>query len=254
MYFNRVIPCLLLQDQGLVKTVQFKNPKYVGDPINAVKIFNEKQVDELIFLDITASKRQQGPNYALIQQIASECFMPLSYGGGITTVEQARKIIDLGVEKISLNTVLLRQPGLLTEIAACLGSQSVVAAIDVKKNWRGQYRVYNSATQQLTALDPIEYAKTLQQQGAGELLLNSVDRDGMQQGYDLNLLQRIAQVLTIPLIACGGAGCLEDIKAAIDQGASAAAAGSLFVFHGKHRAVLITYPGYTKIKQLLSEI
>lgn len=253
MYIHRIIPCLLLQDQGLVKTIQFKNPKYVGDPINAVKIFNDKQADELIFLDITASKQRQGPNYALIQQIASECFMPLSYGGGITTAEQARKIIDLGVEKISLNTILLRQPELLTEIAACLGVQSVVAAMDVKKNWLGQYRVFNSATRQLTALDPVVYAQELEQRGAGELLLNSVDRDGMQQGYDATLLQRLARVLTIPLIACGGAGKLEDLKTAIDQGASAAAAGSLFVFHGKHRAVLITYPGYTKIKQLLGK-
>ena len=252
MLLPRVIPCLLLQDGGLVKTVKFKSGKYVGDPINAIKIFNDKRVDELIVLDITASREGREPNYALIEEIASECFMPLCYGGGVNTLEQAKRIVNLGVEKISVNHAAIRRPELVRELAAQLGSQSVVACVDVKKSWTGTHRVYDSATRKLTDKDPLEHAEELVRMGAGEVLVNSVDRDGTQQGYDHELVRRITKRLTIPVIACGGAWTKEHLRTVVkDSGASAAAAGSMFVFQGPHRAVLISYPPYTELVRLL---
>jgi cyclase len=239
----RIIPCLLLKNEGLVKTVKFKNPKYVGCPINAVKIFNDKEVDELIFLDISASKENKKPPYGLISCIATECFMPFCYGGGIREPDQIKEILSLGAEKVAINTYALENPGFIREATKIFGSQSIVVAMDVKLNFFGKYRVYDSSKGKTTNLDPIEYARQMEEMGAGEIFLNSVDRDGTFSGYDLELIRRVATALTIPVIACGGAGNPEDLEKAVSEGkASAVAAGSLFVFYGKHRAVLINYP------------
>jgi cyclase len=251
--FNRVIPCLLLQDGGLVKTQGFRRPRYVGDPINAVRIFNDKYVDELVFLDIDASRTGAEPNYDLIQRIAGECFMPLCYGGGIRTLEQARRIVAAGVEKIAVNSMAIEQPGLLTELSRELGASSVVAAIDVKRDWFGRDRVYHPGRRRLTRLDPVEHAKAAVAAGAGEIFLNSVDRDGTGAGFDQGLIARVAAAVNVPVIACGGAAGLEDMRAAVQSGASAAAAGSMFVFYGPHRAVLINYPAYAAVRELFAK-
>jgi len=248
--FNRVIPCLLLQDGGLVKTRKFGHPRYVGDPINAIRIFNEKYVDELIFLDITASRTGAEPDYDLVACIAGECFMPLCYGGGIRTLEQARRIVGLGVEKIAVNSMAIDRPQLLTELSQELGASSVVAAIDVKRDLFGRERVYHPGKRRLTRLDPVLHAKAVVAAGAGEILVNDVDRDGQYCGFDTALIARISSAVDVPVIACGGAGRLDDMRAAVRAGASAAAAGSIFVFYGPHRAVLINYPDYPSVRRL----
>jgi imidazole glycerol-phosphate synthase subunit HisF len=252
MLKHRVIPCLLLQNRGLVKTRAFANPKYVGDPINAIRIFNEKEVDELMVLDITASKDHREPDYALIEQFAGECFMPLAYGGGIKSVEQARRLFALGVEKICMQTAVLEDLSLITRLANQFGSQSILVSIDVKKNWRGRPQLYAAATGKTLSLDWCSYLVQAVQAGAGEAVLSAVDRDGMMQGMDLEIIRRAAVAVSVPLIAVGGAGSLVDIKAAVDAGASAVAAGAFFVFHGPHRAVLITYPRYEELKRLFN--
>ncbi len=255
MLLPRVIPCLLLQDGGLVKTVRFKAPQYVGDPINAIKIFNEKRVDELILLDISASREGREPGYAAIEEIASECFMPLCYGGGLRTVQQAKKIVKLGVEKIAVNHAAIARPAFVRELAAELGSQSVVACIDVKKSWMGRYRVFDSATRTLTDKDPFAHADELIALGAGELFVNSVDHDGTQRDYDHELIRGFTARVSIPVIACGGAWTTEHLrKVVVESRASAAAAGSMFVFQGPHRAVLISYPPYAEIAGLLPRV
>jgi len=238
----RVIPCLLLRNGGLVKTVGFDSPRYVGDPINAVRIFNDKEVDELVFLDIEATPGGQGPNYELLADIASEAFMPFAYGGGVTSLEQARRLFSLGVEKVVINTAAVRAPQLIGEIAAAAGSSSVVASIDARRNWRGQYSVWVGGARQDTRRDPVAWAQDLEREGAGEILLTSVNRDGTQSGYDLELIRRVSEAVGIPVVAAGGAGSLAHFREAVDNGASAVAAGSMFVFQGKHKAVLITYP------------
>jgi cyclase len=248
--FNRVIPCLLLQDEGVVKTTKFGRPRYVGDPINAIRIFNDKSVDELVFLDITASRARAEPNYNLIARIAGECFMPLCYGGGIRTLEQARRIVASGVEKIAVNSTAIDRPQLLSELSQELGASSVVVAIDVKRDLFGRYRVYHPGQRRLTKLDPIQHAKAAIAAGAGEVFLNNVDRDGQYSGFDTTLIARVSTAVNVPVIACGGAANLADMRSAIDAGASAAAAGSIFVFYGPHRAVLINYPDYASIRQL----
>lgn len=253
MLKQRVIPTLLLQNGGLVKTVKFANPKYVGDPINAIKIFNEKEVDELIVLDIDASKTSQQPNFELVEEFASECFMPLCYGGGIKTVEQAARLFSLGVEKVSLQTSVLGDTSLISQIAEKFGSQSVVVSVDIKKNILGSYHLYSSATGKLIkSIHWKEYLKSVAQAGAGEILISAVDRDGMMNGMDSVLIGEAVAELDIPMIAAGGVGSLNDIKEGVDAGASAVAAGAFFVFHGPHRAVLITYPKYNDIEHLLS--
>lgn len=252
MLNHRVIPCLLLRNGGLVKTQAFANPKYVGDPINAIRIFNEKEVDELMVLDITASKDRREPDYALIEQFAGECFMPLAYGGGIRTVEQAQQLFALGVEKVCLQTAALEDLSLITRLADQFGSQSILVSVDVKKNWLGKLQLYAAATGKTLPQDWYDYLMQAVRAGAGEVVLNAVDRDGMMQGMDLELIRRAAGAVSVPLIAVGGVGSLADIKDAVDAGASAVAAGAFFVFHGPHRAVLITYPRYEKLKELLS--
>lgn len=250
MLKHRVIPALLLREGGLVKTQKFGKHKYVGDPVNAIRIFNEKEVDELVVLDIDAGRQRREPDYALIENIAAECFMPLGYGGGISTIEQARRIFSSGVEKVILQTSVLGNPNLVTEIAERFGSQSVVVSIDVKQDWFGRYRLWSSSARRTLGQDWLSTLKALVAAGAGEVLLNSVDRDGMQQGYDLRLIQSAAQAVDVPLIALGGAGGLQDFVQATEVGASAVAAGSLFVLQGPHRAVLISYPKYSEIESL----
>ena len=250
MIKNRVIPCLLLRHGGLVKTQKFANPKYIGDPINAIRIFNEKEVDELMVLDITVTKERREPNYALIEQIAGECFMPLAYGGGIRTVEQARQLFALGVEKVCLQTAALEDLSLITRLADQCGSQSILVSVDVKKNWLGKPQHYAAAMGKTLPQDWCDYLMLAVQAGAGEVVLNAVDRDGMMQGMDLELIRRAAGTVSVPLIAVGGVGSLANIKAAVDAGASAVAAGAFFVFHGPHRAVLITYPRYEELEGL----
>ncbi|MEG0640902.1 MAG: AglZ/HisF2 family acetamidino modification protein [Clostridia bacterium] len=239
----RLIPCLLLSNGNLVKTKRFKEPNYLGDPINAVKIFNEKCVDELCVQDIEAAKNGRGPDFALLSDMASEAFMPLSYGGGISTIEQAAKLFHIGFEKIILNTALLQRPELVSEIAERFGVQSVVASIDVKQDLLKRYHCYAAGGTKPFGLNPQELALQAQKLGAGEILLNSIDRDGLMQGYDLKLVQSVASVLSIPLIACGGARDVQTIEQVLHQaGAHAAAAGSMFVYFGPLKAVLIHVP------------
>jgi len=247
----RVIPVLLLKGQGLYKTVKFKDAKYVGDPINAVKIFNDKEVDELCFLDITATNEGREPNYKRIAEIASECFMPLSYGGGINNMEQARKLFNIGVEKIIISTAVHTNPELVTQLASQYGAQSIVVCIDVKKSFLGKYEVYTHSGKKASGKNPLPFALAMQQAGAGEIIINSIDRDGTMGGYDLDLVYKIASGLEIPVIACGGASNVVDLGKAVHQGhASAVAAGSMFVFHGKHRAVLISYPSQAELTNM----
>jgi len=238
----RVIPCLLLKEGGLVKTIGFSDPKYVGDPINTMRIFNEKEVDELILLDIEASRRGREPNYAQIQGIVSEAFMPIAYGGGITRVEQAQKLVSLGVEKVVVNTAALQSFDLVRSMADRLGSSSTVVSVDVKKDWLGRYRVFNPATKKGMNRDPVSHVQQAVAAGSGEIFINDVLRDGTGAGYDLELLHRVAESVDVPVIACGGAGTLEHLREAVFAGASAVAAGSMFVYVGKHRAVMINYP------------
>lgn len=253
MLKTRVIPCLLLKNEGLVKTVKFKNPKYVGDPLNAVKIFNEKEVDELIFLDIGATIENRKPPVKLISQIATECFMPFCYGGGVSSVEDIAELFKLGVEKVAINTQAVENPSLIKRAADLFGSQSIVVSIDVKKNLFGKYRVFTHGGKKGSKLDPVEFAVQMQEIGAGELLVNSIDRDGTMTGYDLTLIKKVSEAVTVPVIACGGASDLDDFADAVKKGgASAVSAGSMFVFQGQYRSVLITYPAINELERKLN--
>ncbi|MCU0461708.1 MAG: AglZ/HisF2 family acetamidino modification protein [Bacteroidales bacterium] len=248
---NRIIPCLLLRNNGLVKTIRFKESVYIGDPINAVRIFNEKEVDELVFLDIDATREKREPSVNLIRKIAEECFMPFSYGGGICTLQQIEEIIKSGAEKIIINTQAFIRNKFINEAAVRFGSSTIVVSIDVKKKLIGGQTVYINGGRQNTGKDPVEFAKEMEGEGAGEIFINSIDRDGTMEGYDIELIRSVSEAVSIPVIACGGAGSTHDLKMVIKEGgASAAAAGSLFVFHGKRRAVLITYPSYNEISEL----
>lgn len=239
----RIIPCLLIRDKGLVKTVGFKNPKYVGDPINAVRIFNEKESDELMVVDIDATVKKEEPDYKLIEKLASECRMPLCYGGGIKTVEQAQRIFSLGVEKIAISSAAVENPDLITAIANRVGNQSAVVVLDVKKKVFGGYEVVTHNSKKSTGKSPIELAKLFQVKGAGEIIINSVDQDGQMTGFDLVLAEKIRDVISCPLTILGGAGSLNDLGKLISKfGIIGASAGSLFVFRGAYKAVLINYP------------
>ncbi|HLG35396.1 MAG TPA: AglZ/HisF2 family acetamidino modification protein [Bacteroidia bacterium] len=250
----RVIPVLLLKNAGLVKTVKFKEPKYIGDPLNAVKIFNEKEVDELIFLDITASNEKRMPPLKLLADIAGECFMPFCYGGGIRNIEMIKEILNVGVEKVSINTYAAENPDFVRDAAEQFGSSTIVISIDVKRNFLGKYEVIANSGKVNMKQDPVRYAVEMSKCGAGELLVNSIDRDGTQNGYDIELIRKISKEVDIPVVACGGAGNLSDFKIAINEGGvSAVAAGSLFVFHGKHRGVLISYPSQKELSNVFFE-
>jgi cyclase len=253
MLYHRAIPCLLLSNGGLVKTRKFKNGVYVGDPINAIRIFNEKEVDELVLLDIRASLEKRPPNYALLTEIASECFMPLAYGGGITSIDQIRTLLRLGIEKVVLNTALNRDPNFVKEAVAAFGSQAIVASIDVRRKLFSRREVMTLAGTEATGLDPVEAALKAEELGVGEILLTSIDAEGSMEGYDIDLLAKVSQSVNVPVIASGGAGKLEDFRSAVKVGhASAVSAGSMFVFYGPHRAVLITYPEYRELCALFN--
>jgi len=239
----RIIPSLLIHDNGLVKTVNFKKPKYVGDPINAVKIFNEKAVDELAIFDIDATVLGKEPNYSLIERLASQSMMPLCYGGGVKTVEQAQRIFSLGIEKIALSSAIIQNPKLITQIADRVGAQSVIVVLDVKKKLLGGYEVYIHNGKKATGINPLKFVEEAQKLGAGEIVINSIDRDGVMKGYDLELIAKIREKISLPMTVLGGAGSLKDIETVIDKhGVIGVAAGSLFVFKGPYKAVLINYP------------
>jgi imidazole glycerol-phosphate synthase subunit HisF len=242
MYRARVIPCLLIRGNGLVKTRRFKDPVYIGDPVNTMRIFSEKEVDEIVVLDIDASREGREPNYELIEEMAGEAFMPMAYGGGIRTLEQVRRLIRCGIEKVVINTAATESTEVLRAAAAEFGCQSVVGAVDVRKPLIGRYRVLSKSATVETKFDLEDHIRNLVGSGAGEILLNSVDRDGLMAGYDLELIRTVTRMVNVPVVACGGAGTVEHLLQGIrDGGASAVAAGSMFVFHGKHRAVLISY-------------
>lgn len=252
MLRSRIIPCLLIQNKGLVKTVKFKDPKYVGDPINAVKIFNEKEVDELIVLDIDATKENRCPNLKMIKGLADECRMPFCYGGGITTVEQAKKIINLGAEKVALSYSALNNISLCQEIGNVIGNQSVVVVIDVKKKKIfGGYDIYTHNGTKKSNWKLKDFISKLEEIGIGEIVINSIDNDGMMQGYDLPLIESVREKCSMPITVIGGAGSLQNIKDLIRKfKIIGAAAGSLFVFKGKYKAVLISYPNREERKPI----
>jgi cyclase len=256
MLFPRIIPCLLVKNKGLVKTIRFGNPKYVGDPINAVKIFNEKEVDELIVLDIDATGENREPDYEMIKNLANECRMPLCYGGGISNAEQAQKILELGVEKVAISSVALENPEIVSRIAERVGSQSVVVVLDVKKRLKdGKHEIFKLNGKINTGKCPMEFSHTMESLGAGEIVINSIDNDGVMKGYDLLLVDRIRESITLPLTVLGGAGSLKDIERLIMKyGIIGAAAGSLFVFKGIYRAVLINYPSKSEKDMLLKTV
>jgi len=256
MLHSRIIPVLLVKDKGLVKTVKFKDYKYVGDPINAVRIFNEKEADEMVVLDIDATVENREPDYKMIETLASECRMPLCYGGGIKTIEQAMRILGLGVEKVALSSSALENPLLLRKLSMQVGSQSVVVVLDVRKKlFGGKYDCYTHNAKINTGIYPIEFAKLAQEHGAGEILINSIDNDGVMKGYDLELIRKVKSQVTIPVTALGGAGSTDDLaKLIASEKIIGAAAGSLFVFKGKYRAVLINYPNNNEKKNIFADI
>ncbi|MFC1508429.1 AglZ/HisF2 family acetamidino modification protein [Candidatus Omnitrophota bacterium] len=249
-----MIPCLLLRGDGLVKTVKFRKPKYLGDPINVVKIFNDKEVDELIFCDIRATLEGARPPFDRMEQIASECFMPLGYSGGVRNLEDMERLFNIGIEKVAINTYAVDNPTFVRKAAEHFGNQSVVVSMDVKKKFFGGYEVCTKGGSKRTGLEPVSFAVEMETMGAGEILLNSIDRDGMMLGYDIDLIRRVTSAVDIPVVACGGAGGIQDLTAAINGGASAAGAGSMFVFNGPHHAVLISYPNPHQLKESFGKI
>lgn len=241
----RIIPVLLLNNGGLYKTTKFKNGKYVGDPINTVKIFNEKEADELLLLDYTASIQKRKPDFTKIAEIAGEAFMPMGYGGGIRTLDDAKKVFDSGFEKVVLDSILFENISLIEKIANIYGAQSVAGCIDVKKNLFNKYKVYAYSGIKKTGKSPVEWATYLEDNGVGEIILNSIDNDGTWSGYALDILNQVSAIVNVPVIACGGAGSLEDFQKAVNAGASAVAAGSMFVYQRKGMGVLVSFPtGY----------
>lgn len=252
MLRTRIIPSLLVKNSGLVKTVKFDRSKYVGDPINAIKIFNDKEVDELVVLDIEASRRGN-IDFPLLSRINKEAFMPLGYGGGIKSIDDVKRILQLGYEKIIINSALFSDPNLITQCARACGSQSVVVCIDVKRGLLNSLMVYSHIKRKTTNINAVNWAVRSQELGAGEILLYSVDRDGTYRGYDIPLVQAITSAVTVPVVALGGASNLTDLKEVIKEGhASAAAAGSMFVFHGPHKAVLISYPKKSDLNKIFN--
>lgn len=248
----RVIPVLLLKNRGLYKTVRFKNEVYVGDPMNAVKIFNDKLCDELIFLDISASKQRKQIDYKFIEEIASECFMPFSYGGGINDLRQVETLLKLGIEKVVINSAIFDKPAFVSEAAKKFGSSTIVASVDVKKDLFNQYQVYSHSGRNIKGLQFISFLKHIEELGLGEVMVNSVDNDGLMTGYDQRLAGIASDQLSIPVAFCGGARDINDIKTLLRTTTiSAAAVGSLFVFHGPHKAVLISYPSPEEIGEIL---
>ena len=254
MLSTRIIPCLQLIDQSLVKTIQFGKFGYIGDPINTVRIFNELEVDELCFLDIRATVQKRPINFKILEEISNECFMPLSYGGGIQDFETAKEILSIGFEKIVINTFAIEKPEFVTQLAEQFGNQSIIGSIDVKKNIWGNYNVYSHDGSQKNKLDPVEWAIELETLGAGELLITSMDRDGTWEGYDIYLTKMITDSVNVPVIANGGAGSVEDIRKVIKEGeASAVALGSMIVFQAKGMGVLVNFPDKNELEIVLNE-
>ena len=247
---KRIIPCLLLRNTGFVKTYRFNDAVYLGDCFNTVRLFNEKEANELFILDINASISGKPINFDLLQKLAGECFMPFAYGGGVKSMEDMHKLFRLGIEKISINTEFVKNPSLIRDASGEFGSQSVIVSIDIRKKMLGRYEVFTNGGRESTGLDPVTVAKRACDMGAGEILLTSIDRDGTMEGYDLEIIRRVSDAVSIPIVACGGAGSLRHFHDAIHQGgASAVAGGSFFVFRGKHRAVLITYPSQIDLQK-----
>ncbi len=240
----RIIPCLLVRNKGLVKTVKFQEAKYVGDPLNAVRIFNEKSVDELVVLDIDATVENIEPDYKMIEHLAAECSMPLCYGGGIKTADQALRIFSLGVEKIALSSAAVENPNLIHEISKSVGIQSVIIVLDVKKKkLRNEYALFTHNGKKKTGLNILDFARKVERIGCGEIIINSIDQDGVMKGYDTNIINKIRNEISTPITVLGGAGSLNDIGQIINKyGIIGVAAGSIFVFKGKYKAVLINYP------------
>lgn len=252
MLRTRIIPCLLLSENMLVKTINFNKFEYIGDPLNTCRIFNELEVDEMVILDITASKGNKEPNFKLLEKLCSECFMPLSYGGGITSLEHAEKIFSCGFEKIVLNSILFSSPGLIKKIANVYGSQSVIVSIDVRKGFFGGYRIYSHSGTRKQNFSLIEWVKSIEELGAGEILLTSIDREGTWKGLDIDLVKTVSSAAKIPVIAHGGAGEIKHIGSAVKEGlASAVALGSMVVFQNKGMGVLVNFPDKKKIEEIL---
>ena len=249
---TRVIPVLLIHKGGVYKTTQFKRHVYIGDPINAIRLFNDMEVDEIAILDIDASREKCSPDFKMIKELASEAFMPFAYGGGITSVKQAHSLLNCGIEKIIINNYLHSDPHIISKCASEIGSQSVVVSIDVKKQLLGSEKVYVYVSKKTIVQTPVDFAEEAEFMGAGELLINSVDLDGTMSGMDIGLIKSITDKVNIPVIACGGAGTLEHLRAAEQNGASAIAAGSMFVFHGRQRGVLINYPNEKQLQEYLN--
>lgn len=248
----RIIPCLLLKNGGLVKSVKFKNHTYVGDPINAVKIFNDKEADEIAIIDIQATTENRGPDIMLISEVVSEAFMPVAYGGGVNDIRQLENLFFIGVEKVIINRAAHTNSQLIKEAAEHFGSQSIIVSIDVKKTTFKGYRVFTDNGSHDTGVEPSDFAKKMEELGAGEILLNSIDRDGTYRGYDEELISKVSHAVEIPVIALGGASSVTDFKKAMLGGASAVSAGSMFVFKRPHRAVLISYPSNKEIQKQIS--
>lgn len=239
----RIIPCLLIKGKGLVKTVRFKSPTYIGDPMNAVRIFNEKQVDELIILDIDATINNRPPDINMIAHISAECRMPLCYGGGINNADQAERIVNVGVEKIAISTAALENPKLVTELVTRIGSQSIVIVLNVRRKIFGGYQVLTKNGKKTSKMSPVSASKMFEELGAGEIVINSIDRDGTMNGYDMDVISQVRNSIHLPITALGGAGSMEHIAALTKEyPIIGAAAGSLFVYKGPHKAVLINYP------------
>jgi len=247
----RVIPLLLYRNMGLYKSIKFDNYTYIGDPINAVKIFNDKEVDEIIFLDIESKEVDSDPNYEIIKEIATECFMPICYGGRISNIKQITKILSLGIEKVSINKKAITDPKFIKSAVEEFGSSTIVVSIDVKKNFWGKYEIYTDNGKRNTKIDPFSFAREMEKIGVGEILLNSIDKDGTMSGYDIELITKLTSSINLPVVACGGASNIYDLKNAINKGnASAVAAASMFVYYGKHKAVLINYPNQLELKSI----
>jgi len=252
MLKTRIIPALLLQNESLVKTVKFNKPGYIGDPINTVRIFNELEVDELVFLDITATNEKRDPNLKILSEIANECFMPLGYGGGINSLDQARNIFSIGFEKIVLNTAAHLNKDLITEIAEIYGNQAVIVSIDVKKNLWGKYEVWSHAGKKNIRKNPVDWAVEVEGLGAGEILLTSIDNEGTWSGFDINLVKKVTDAVSIPVIAQGGAGTIDHIAEVVKKGgASAAGIGSMVVYQQKNMGVLVNFPDKTQLENIL---
>jgi imidazole glycerol-phosphate synthase subunit HisF len=251
MFRPRVIPVLLLRNLGLVKSIRFKDFRYIGDPINAVKIFNDLHADELVFLDITASKEKRKISLDFVRKVGDECNMPFAVGGGIRTIEDIREILNSGAEKVVINTAAAEKPDFIRQASEEFGSSTIVVSIDVKKKFLGDNAVWTYSGSKSTIYDPVTYAKFIAEKGTGEIIIQSIDHDGMMEGYDMDLISKISNSVTIPVIACSGAGSYQHLRQAVKEAnASAVAAGSLFVYHGARRAVLVNYPSPEELSKM----